>query len=335
MKKLAILFLSLGLVFGCTRNSDTLGPNLSDIYGDFAVITPLAASTQTVDFSNNEQISFSAEFSKTVDWEIHIVGQSSGAEKVITGKSRIIDNTLATWNGTTSELPMFKDEICAAYVVAVAVDSTYTGNLSAPITVAGTRAVSGFVVADFENGINPGWTVFKQSGANMSFNIVNDPKSAQGGNYYDMGGEVGWDYLIGLIDFPATAYGDTTFPLSQNPNNVYFNVFLNKPAAISNEIVLIRFFEDDNMDGVFTEATEDMYALELQGLETGWQQISIRYADLVSLVNGQPANPNGNGVREPHKLRQVSVLFLADPATGYSQTLMDYLIFTENGPLEP
>jgi hypothetical protein len=52
-------------------------------------------------------------------------------------------------------------------------------------------------------------------------------------------------------------------------------------------------------------------------------------------VNGVPATPAGNALKEPNKLMQISVLFLADPATGYSQTLMDYLIFTENAPLEP
>jgi hypothetical protein len=56
---------------------------------------------------------------------------------------------------------------------------------------------------------------------------------------------------------------------------------------------------------------------------------------MVTLVNGQPAAPIGNGIREPHKLKEVSVLFLANPTSGYSQSYMDYLIFTQNGPLIP
>jgi len=83
-----------------------------------------------------------------------------------------------------------------------------------------------------------------------------------------------------------------------------------------------------------------MYSIELkhggdEGLQAGWQTISVRYSDLTALVNGSPATPNGNGILEPHKLMEVRTLFLADPNSGYSQTFMDYMIFTENGPLEP
>jgi len=150
-----------------------------------------------------------------------------------------------------------------------------------------------------------------------------------------MGGEVNFDYLIGYIYFPADAYGVTVFPLTSNPDNVYFNVLLYKPAGITNEIVLFQFTEDENGDGIFQDASEDMYSLELKGLEIGWQTISVKYSDLKALVNGAPATPNGNGIHEPEKLMEVRTLFLANPSSGYSQTWMDYMIFTENSPLEP
>jgi hypothetical protein len=53
------------------------------------------------------------------------------------------------------------------------------------------------------------------------------------------------------------------------------------------------------------------------------------------LVNGQPAAPNGNGVREPNKLTQVNILFLANPASGYANARLDYMIFTEGEALQP
>jgi hypothetical protein len=53
------------------------------------------------------------------------------------------------------------------------------------------------------------------------------------------------------------------------------------------------------------------------------------------LVNGNPAAPNGNGLHEPHKLFQVSILFLANPASGYSESGLDYMIFTQGEPLRP
>lgn len=316
----------------CERDEEILGPSLNDLYGDFQTLEDFKASRQSVDFSADQSVLFSARFSKTVDWEVHIIGKTSGATKIISDKSNLIDNTNGVWNGTTTLLPMFKAEECMA-VLKVEEENFF--DTIPLIQIDSIRSVEGYLLADFENGVNPGWTIFAQSGGNMSFKIVQSDSSAQGSHFYDMGGEVDFDYLIGLIDMPASAYGEDRFPLNSNPNNVYFNVFLDKPAGINNEIVLFQFREDENEDGVYQAASEDMYSIELRGLETNWQSVSIKYADMIALVNGAPATPAGNGVHEPHKLLQLSVLFLADPSSGYSQTLMDNIIFTENGPIEP
>ena len=261
-----------------------------------------------------------------------IEGQSSGATKVITGKSKTLDELNAIWDGTTTVLPMFKNERCNAYLSLP--EEVYADTIIG-ITIDSTKTNEGFVVADFENGINPGWDIFKQSGGDMTFEIVNNDSAAERSHYYDMGGEVNFDYLIGYIYFPADAYGEPTFPLSPIPQNVYFNVMLNKPETITNEIILFQFVEDENGDGIFQEASEDMYSLELKNIESYWQLISLPYSDLTALVNGAPSTPNGNGIHEPDKLLEVRTLFLADPSSGYSQTFMDYMIFTENEGLNP
>lgn len=331
-KLLSTLFLAL-ILLGCNRDQEILGPSLDELYGEFTVLEELQADRTRADFSTGQSITFTCRFSNTVDWELHVVGNSSGAEKIFTGKSKVLDEQSTLWDGTTTELPMFKKETCFAYVVVP--EESYADTLLG-LTIDSTRGTEGFVVADLESGINPGWTIFAQSGANMSFNVVNSDTAAQGNAFYDMGGEVTFDYLIGLLDFPASAYnGATAFPLNSNPEKVYFNVFLYKPAGINNEIVLFQFREDENGDGSYQASSEDMYSVELKGLEDGWQQVSIRYADMIALVNGQPASPAGNGVHEPHKLMQVSLLFLADPNSGYSQTYFDNIIFTENQAFQP
>lgn len=333
MKKVILSLIVALSIVSCERSTDTQGPDLTDLFGDFQLLENFAVSANNVDFSNGSSLNFSARFSKTVDWEIHIVGQNSGAEKILSGKTRTIEATDGLWNGTTTNLPMFKMENCDAILLVP--EEGYSDTLR-NISVDGLRQNDGFVVADFENGINPGWNIFAQSGANMSFNIVASDTSAEQGNYYDMGGQVNWDFLIGLMDFPASAYNSATaFPLSDNGNNVYFNVMLSKQPTINNEIILFQFREDENGDGIFQDQSEDMYALELRSINSEWHLTSVKYSDMTALVNGQPATPAGNGVHEPHKLMQVSVLFLADPASGYSQTLMDYIIFTDNEPLNP
>lgn len=336
MKKILVLIVVSIAIFSCKRETDTLGPNLSDIYGDFQVFEDFDVSNNSVEFSSGEVLNFNARFSKTVDWEVRIVGQTSGATKLLTGKSKILDESNAIWNGSTSELPMFKTEMCNAYL---SIPEEGFRDTVESIAIDSTKVNEGFVVADFENGMNTGWNIFKQSGGNMSFFIVESDSAAEASHYYDMGGEVNFDYLIGYFYLPASAYGVATYPLSSNPDNVYFNVMLYVPEGITNEIVLFQFLEDENEDGSFQDATEDMYSMELKhgpdGLQSGWQTISIKYSDLTALVNGAPSTPNGNGIHEPEKLLELRLLFLADPSSGYSQTLMDYIIFTENAPLEP
>jgi hypothetical protein len=53
------------------------------------------------------------------------------------------------------------------------------------------------------------------------------------------------------------------------------------------------------------------------------------------LVNGSPAAASGNGVFEPNKLMQINMLHLANPSSGFAKSKLDYLIFTENKPLQP
>lgn len=332
MKRIILLLSALAFLFSCDKRTEDEqeGPNIQDIFGDFQLLVDFDISNRNVDFSEGETTHFTATFNKLIEWEIEIEGLTSGAKKVLSGVSSELDNTNATWTGNTSSIPIFTVEECAVELRFLTDTITFLDTLN----IDGIKSNEGFIIADFETGFNSGWNTFVQSGADMSFNITNDVFPGEGDFYYDMGGEVNWDYLIGLIDFPATAY-DNGFDVTDNASDVYFNVFLNKPEGIGNEIVLFQFREDDDQDGSFNESTEDMYSLELAGLQDGWQQISIPYEELQVLVNGQPSTPNGNALHEPNKLWQISVLFLADPASGYSQTFMDYLIFTEGGPLNP
>lgn len=330
MKKLLLFILIIASV-SCQRKEEVLGPSLEELYGEFSVLEAFNVSGSPVDFAIGEQAEFSCRFSKPVNWEIDIIGQTSGAIKTISGNTKLIDEENGIWNGSTTFLPMFKVENCMA-VLNVA-DESYSDTIY--LSVQETKVNEGFLLSDFENGVNPDWDFFIQSGADMKFFIVENDSAAQAFNYYVMGGAVDWDYLIGYIDMPASAYQEDTYPLSENPSQVYFNTFLYKPNPINNEIVLWQFWEDDNLDGVFDQANEDMYSLELTGLENGWQVISPRYDEIPSLFNGAPSTPAGNGIHEPNKIINTRLLFLANPATGFSETWVDYIIFTQNQALVP
>jgi hypothetical protein len=332
MKYAIILLASFTLLFtGCQTEEDFSGPSLNDLYGQFSIVESLAISDESVDFAAGESTFFTATFSKNVEWKLKITGIESGATKEISGFSYLLDNTNATWTGNASILPLFKAEECAVELTFANEADTLRDTLE----VVAPKIYEGFILSDFENGLNPGWNSFVQTGANMSFVIEESPTSAEGLHYFNIGGTVNWDWLIGLINMPGSAYGATHYALSENPANEFFNVMLYKPEELNNGLMLFQFREDDNLDGVYTDNTEDMFSMEIAMTEDGWNLYSSKYSDLPTLINGQPANPLGNGIYEPHKLLQVSVLFLANPTSGYANAYLDYITFTQGAPLEP
>ncbi len=334
MKKIFLpLFSAALLLASCTKDDSGYdGPSLNDIYGDFSILDSLSASAASVDFSAGQTLSFSAEFSKNVNWKIEVVGNTSGAIYTVEGFSRLVDADNSIWDGSATTLPMFRVEDCVAMLTIDGEDDTLIQNVS----VLGTKAISGLILSDFEGEFNPGWSTFIQSGADMSFVITDSDPAAQGAKYYDMGGTVDWDWLLGLIDIPGSAYGATTFNLNSNPNNVYFNVMLSKIPGLNNGLVLFQFREDDNGDGVYTDGEEDLFSIQVAlNNNDGWQLVSSKYADMPTLINGVAADPIGNGIYEPEKLIQVSVLMLANPVSGYAQAYMDLMLFTENQPFKP
>ena len=331
MKKLYFILLSVFIVISCERDTELEGPLLSDIYGDFKVLEEFDVSDRNIDFANGESTYFSARFTTIADWEIQITGLSSGAKKVISGKSRDLNSENAQWDGSTTYFPMFNIEECAVQLY-VENDSSFHYDT---LFVDSVKVNQGLLIADFESEFNPYCDILVQSGANMSFCFNRDSLAPQGISYFDMGGEVNWDWLIGMIEFPADAYGNPRFALNSNPTKVHFNVLLYLPEEITNAVVLFQFREDDNEDDYFNESKEDMYSLELKELEPGWQLVTLSYSDFVALSNGVPTDPNGNKEHNPDRLSRISVLMLADPSSGYSQVLMDYMIFTEDSPLIP
>lgn len=333
MKNYVLLLMVVLVLFSCRKEEiDTYeGPSLEELNTPFSVVTDLAVSQATVDFAAGEEVTFSAEFSKTSQWQLRILGEESGAEKIVTGNSKVIDVSSYQWDGSTTNLPVFKEEVCRVELTVLDEIDTLEGS----VEIVSSKSNEGFLIADFDSGFNPGWTSFIQSGVDMDFQIKSDAGAAEGDAYYNMAGEVEWDYLIGLVNFNADAYGADYFPLNSNPDNVYFNVMVYGEPGLQNSIVLFQFEEDENGDGSFSGSDEDMYALELRVNWEGWQLVSMKYSDIVSLVDGVPSPASGNNVHEPHKILKINMLHLADPATGFASSRLDYIIFTENGPLIP
>jgi hypothetical protein len=335
MKNHNFLFISLFIlpliVGSCKREEKPMdGPSLQDLNGQFSMMEPFRCNKTAVDFSKGETAEFTAAFSKLCNWTIRIKGNFSGAEKLISGKSRIIQAGQAIWNGTTTNFPMFRTEPCLATLKIEGVTDSF--NLA--IGVNGLRKPEGFMIADFETGISSKWSTFIQSGANMDFRVKTDAFVVEGNSYLNMAGTVNWDWLIGMIDFPAAAFGQSHFPLTTVPEDAYFNCLVYGVSNVNESRILFQFREDDNNNGKFDASADDQYDYELRVNWEGWKLISIKYSELVHLVNGSPASNNGNNRHNPNSLVLASMLHLANPSMGGTATKVDCLMFTDKKPLE-
>lgn len=331
MKHIIRIIPLLVILASCKREGKPYeGPSLEDLNGPFGMVKPFAASKQAADFSKGETITFGAEFTKQCDWTITIYGDLSKARKIITGKSRQLTPANALWDGTTTLFPAFRTEPCRAVLKVEGVSDSFTLNLG----VNGVRVPQGLVIADFEGGLNAKWNTFIQSGLNMDFRVKSDNQSVQGQNYLNMAGTVSWDWLIGLIDFPASAYGSPTLSLTNIPEDVYFNCLIFGDATPNPSRVLFQFKEDDNNNKIFDASADDQYDKEIIVNWQGWKMVSFKYSDLIHLVNGQPAPNRGNNRHNPNSLVTISMLHLANPSMGAASTKIDYLIFTEKAPLQ-
>jgi hypothetical protein len=336
MKKivtLGCLFSLLLLQTACRKDKPKFeGPSIQEIYSNFVLLQAFKADRDSVNFTTGEQVQFSATFNKVVEWTIHIQGQTSRGLKRISGTSKQIDASNGRWDGSVSEFPMFGNENCSVSLTIKDVADTF--RLTEKIV--GIKPLTGFMVADFESGLKPGWVRFAQTGANMDFQVKTDTLAPQGGKYFNMAGTVNWDWLIGLIDYPATAYGTApTFPLSTNPDAVYFNCLIYGVSNTNPSLVLFQFKEDENGDGVINANTDDQYDYQVTVDWVGWKLVSVKYKDVLTLVNGVPSIPKGNGVHNPDKIGKISMLHLANPNDGFASSKIDLLMFTENGPLKP
>jgi hypothetical protein len=331
--RIILITLIISSWVACRKDKSIIdGPSISETYSTFKIIEAFKADKSTVDFSAGEKVTFSASFNKSVSWKINVLGKTSKAQKTISGDGKFINVSNALWNGSTTKYPIFKAEECVATLSIKDVTDTF----SLSITISQAKKIEGLMIADFEGGLNSAWTKFIQTGANMDFKVKTDSLAPQGAKYLNMAGTVNWDYLIGMIDYPATAYGgNNTLALDANPENVYFNCLIYGVPNTNQSSVLFQFKEDENADGTISATTEDEYDYEIKVDWEGWKLVSLKYSDIATLVNGSPATPKGNGQHNPDKIGKISMLHLANPNDGFASTKIDMIVFTTGKPIEP
>ena len=334
-------FILLGLAFcavlvlvGCVKDGFE-GPSLNELFGEFEVIDSLSLSTADPDFSIGETVAFSATFNKPVNWQLEIQGLSSGGNKEFSGFSETLDNGAVVWTGTSSSLPFFELEDCAVSLTIANEDVALYDTL----TVTGLVNFEGMRVADFDSGLPEGALVWRQDGANMTFQIADD-SPLLGTGYFKMGGKVGWDWSLGYIDIPVD-FSDVTVAASE----FYLNLGVlsgTGGTSASDQFLNVSISESDapfddnqanNGADVFGAGNE-VYRHQIRPVDwMGWEFVTVPYADF------EVKHEGGDNIRTPGDITAIRIACQACPfnaslacpenADNDVQTDVDFLIFTE------
>ena len=325
------------VISGCSHDTDTFdGPNLEDRFGSFSVLTDLGISQPTVDFAAGETVFFTAEFNKNVNWVIEITGTVSGSVKRIEGFDKSINASNALWDGGTSDLPLFVNEVCNV-VLTVPEEPTYMGTGSVETLSKKDYSTSGSLFTDFETDLGPDAFI-----GNYEFEFTAQTGRqtdipAEGNNYFRLEGtdDVVPNFFVGLVELKASITGQTYAPVPTTvPEELYFNCFLYSDAG-PHGLGIIDFYVDANNNGTYEESGDVAFRVPADyNLATwdGWIHLSHPMSEIQN--NGTPITQE-----QLAKLVNIRLLLISNMNTQPNPPLqvdfgIDYMIFTKGGPLE-
>lgn len=326
MKNLKHIIFGLSLLafMSCERTIvDPEGPPVADLYGELKINNALYTDKDTVDFQAGEKMTFKANLATQKIWTLTIVGDVSGAQQVFDGNAADIS---VVWAGQSTGLPTFQKETFTATLSFKNHDTTSvtTG------WVASTRIFNAVVVTDFEDGKNSKWEGFVQTGLNMDY-TVKSTGAPEGNRYFNMAGEVPWDYFIGSVAIPAQVeYGTPYFPVSPASTQVYFNMIVKgNGSKYEGGFMLVNVFEDDNGNGTYdVEGGDDVYTYEFDLDFDGWKIISVPYSSF-------KLGTIGNRIWNTNHITSVEIGLLIPPDNGFVESGIDLVNFTVGAPFKP
>ncbi len=116
-------------------------------------------------------------------------------------------------------------------------------------------------------------------------------------------------------------------------DSVYVNIFL-YGTGDPNSRINYSFDERDNGMGAHVDNVDDTYEYQFDMSHMGWKLFSVKYSQLSRATNPSFGG-SGNGIREPHKLRNVAFNLISSPAGNKVKVTFDFPIITFGQPFNP
>lgn len=338
----SILYSLLLLVFlmSCDREDVSFqGPETQVASDNFQVTTPLAASDNNVDFSSEAPVNFSATFNESVSYTIIITGQTSGAEKRITGSGSLVNDT---WVGDAIST-FFETEVCNVELRVLG-KSEVIGTTS--VTISGVMDAPGNLVANFEPGGTNGLLGFWEADVNGKATRIacerTDEVSIEGDYSFLLKGEnhlnttnrfLGLGYTKPIVGVNGSNNGGAKYLVgSTNANEVWFNVWVYGKGKDNSQLA-IKFMQDDDLNGEHDGGSENGYEFIIDDVSHyGWKLYSVNYSQLAVGGNLQFGG-SGDRIHRPDAIAQIEFSLWSKVNGTPVEVIFDYPIFTLNKPL--
>jgi hypothetical protein len=357
MKRYIVNSIAAGLIFlfSCAKK-EKIGPDLGEVKGPVEFEESFTVSNTNPNFTNGDKVYFAAKFKADAHWLITLKGANSGAIKTFEGTGRTISASNVMWDGSVDSIPCFRREAVVAELSFPEASNGESASASHNISIAKPKNLDyGHVlVTSFDDPLKinniytaAGWdnppadrwpSNFAVTATHNDLPLVNPDTNS----YCIFGPQAAWE---NNMDFPghkgpyldhmlitafSVGYG-THFPLIGNPEQIYFNIMVNRTSKEENKYQWLQITLTEDHPILAGQVVEKSYNLR-PNWTTGWKLVTIPYTEFIGTEN----------TYSPQRIRSVQLTLLSgapqeilDAGTDPVEIAIDHLVFTHFKPLQP
>jgi hypothetical protein len=329
-----------GFITGCKSPEDFIGKEFIEAPSDLQVLS-FDGTTDLVDFTK-DSVGVVGELSHRVSWIVTFKGSLSGAIKTFEGMSQSIDPSQFKWGGEhdpSKSLKFFlKDE--PVFVEISFINSSLI--VRDTIVIKQTKKFAGDILFDgFDKATLgayswPNFLDFNENDGEIWLAKPNEEYVVQGLRSLSLSGKDNDNsYFIGGMRAQSSSDpGNKYFKFqSLNPDSVFFNAYIYGDGNITTRMS-IGVAEDDNLNGSYEDATDDVWEYAIKINWKGWKLVSVRYSDFARAANVNFGG-GGNGKRELDRVKRITFNLLSDPAGNAASYIVDFPIITYGSAFDP
>lgn len=314
-----IIFL-FSFLFSCKKET-FVGPPIETYFGNLTISESFSHNKPVgVDFSNGDTLNFSAEFSIQAEFNINIVGRTSGANFNINQTSQNLENTF--WLGESNTIFFKQYEWCDITLSFNGHDTILTDS----VLILGVQDFSqmGKLLTSFED---PSEYNVVNGSSTVTNNIISNVNlSVHGTNFLEIKGEGQGTY------FGATRFQFNNGTIAESEaSNIYFNGFFN--SSYSGSAVVVKFFEDHNNNNQYDAGVDEAWSFK-QSLSDDnlWHKLSFNLNDFNVDISGN--NVLVDGVINTNNIIRIDVI-CSQQGTAFGEYgfFADYYLLSYNEPL--